>query len=140
MGASVACYPRRRGMTDVVLVGARRCSPTGSDRPKRGRRAPSVFQRRRTSASPSNRSAVLERFGDETGQPIDFPSGRLPFLLSTQAASRPSAGTVALQRSLGVDVEWLDAPDAARLRRACARRRGRRDVLPARTGMPTPTA
>jgi sarcosine oxidase subunit beta len=58
---------------------------------------------------------VLERFADEVGQPIDFHQDGYLFLLSTQTAVETFRRNVALQRSLGVDVEWLDAQDAVRL-------------------------
>jgi sarcosine oxidase subunit beta len=58
---------------------------------------------------------MLERFADEVGQPIDFRQDGYLFLLSTPASLDTFRRNVALQRSLGVDVQWLDAHDAARL-------------------------
>jgi len=114
MGASVACYLARRGMTDVVLVERETMLATGST----GRNAGGVRHQFSNAANirlSIESIAVLERFGDEVGQPIDFHQDGYLFLLSTQAGVETFRRNVALQRSLGVDVEWLDAPDAARL-------------------------
>src|SRR5712691_2374384 len=114
MGASVACYLARRGMTDVVLVERETMLATGST----GRNAGGVRHQFANAANirlSIESIAVLERFGDEVGQPIDFHQDGYLFLLSTQAGVETFRRNVALQRSLGVDVEWLDAPDAARL-------------------------
>ena len=114
MGASVACYLARRGMTDVVLVERETMLATGST----GRNAGGVRHQFSNAANirlSIESIAVLERFAGEVGQPIDFHQDGYLFLLSTQAGVETFRRNVALQRSLGVDVEWLDAPDAARL-------------------------
>ena len=49
------------------------------------------------------------------GYPIDFHQDGYLFLLSTPASVETFRRNVALQRRLGVDVQWLDAADAARL-------------------------
>ena len=58
---------------------------------------------------------LLARFADEVGHPIDFHQDGYLFLLSTPASVETFKRNVALQRSLGVDVQWLDGADAARL-------------------------
>jgi sarcosine oxidase subunit beta len=59
--------------------------------------------------------ALLERFADEVGQPIDFHQDGYLFLLSTDSSVETFRRNVALQRGLGVDVQWLNATDAERL-------------------------
>src|SRR5216683_3915422 len=114
MGASVAYHLARRGITDVVLVEREKMLATGST----GRNAGGVRHQFSSEANirlSMESIALLERFADEVGQTIDFHQDGYLFLLS----SRPSVDTfrnnVALQRSLGVDIDWLDADQAARL-------------------------
>jgi sarcosine oxidase subunit beta len=59
--------------------------------------------------------SLFERFADEVGQSIDFHQDGYLFLLSSEASVEVFRRNVALQRSLGVDVEWLVAADAERL-------------------------
>src|SRR4029450_4948239 len=59
--------------------------------------------------------ALFERFGEEIGQPIDFHQDGYLFLLSSETSVAMFEKNVALQRKLGVDVQWLDAEAAARL-------------------------
>src|SRR5204863_406291 len=47
--------------------------------------------------------------------PIDFHQDGYLFLLSTAASVDTFRANVSLQRSLGVEVQWLDAADAAAL-------------------------
>src|SRR5580765_3669670 len=114
MGASVAHHLARRGVTDVVLVEREQLLGTGST----GRNAGGVRHQFSNAANirlSIESIGVLERFADEVGQPIDFHQDGYLFLLSTQAGVETFRRNVTLQRSLGVDVEWLDAQDAARL-------------------------
>jgi sarcosine oxidase subunit beta len=114
MGASVAHHLARRGVTDVVLVEREKTLATGST----GRNAGGVRHQFSNAANirlSIESVRVLERFADEVGQPIDFHQDGYLFLLSTQAGVATFRRNVALQRSLGVDVEWLDAQDAGRL-------------------------
>ena len=114
MGASVAHHLARRGVTEVVLVEREKMLAMGST----GRNAGGVRHQFSNAANirlSIESIGVLERFADEVGQPIDFHQDGYLFLLSTQAGVETFRRNVALQRSLGVDVEWLDAPDAARL-------------------------
>jgi sarcosine oxidase subunit beta len=114
MGASVAYHLARRGVTDVVLVEREKMLGTGST----GRNAGGVrhqFSNEANIRLSIESIGVLERFAEEVGHPIDFHQDGYLFLLSTAASVETFRRNVALQRSLGVDVEWLDAAGAARL-------------------------
>src|SRR5919197_4151193 len=114
MGASVAYHLTRRGLTDVVLVEREKLLGTGST----GRNAGGV---RHQFSNPANirlsieSIRLLERFADEVGHTIDFHQDGYLFLLSAPSSVETFRRNVALQRSMGVDVEWLDADAAARL-------------------------
>ena len=114
MGASVAFHLARRGITDVMLVEREAMLGTGST----GRNAGGV--RHQFSSEANIRLSIesirmLERFGDEVGYEIDFHQDGYLFLLSSPASVETFRHNVGLQRSCGVDVQWLDAADAARL-------------------------
>src|SRR3954453_18728634 len=114
MGASVAYHLARRGVTDVVLLEREKMLGTGST----GRNAGGVrhqFSNEANIRLSIESIALLERFGDEVGQPIDFHQDGYLFLLSSAASVETFRRNVELQRGLGVDVEWLDAGDAERL-------------------------
>jgi heterotetrameric sarcosine oxidase beta subunit len=114
MGASVAYHLARRGVTDVVLVEREKLLGTGST----GRNAGGV--RHQFSNEANIRLSIesirlLERFADEVGQAIDFHQDGYLFLLTAPASVETFRANVALQRRLGVDVQWLDAQQAAAL-------------------------
>src|SRR5437773_1902205 len=112
MGASVAYHLTRRGVTDIVLVEREQLLATGST----GRNAGGVRHQFSNAANIQlsiESIRFLERFGDEVGQPIDFHQDGYLFLLSSNASVDTFRRNVALQRSLGVEVEWLDAEAAA---------------------------
>jgi sarcosine oxidase, subunit beta len=114
MGASVAYHLARRGITDVVLVERDKMLGSGST----GRNAGGVrhqFSNEANIRLSIESIALLERFADEVGQTIDFHQDGYLFLLSSASSVDTFRRNVALQRSLGVDVEWLDGADAARL-------------------------
>jgi heterotetrameric sarcosine oxidase beta subunit len=114
MGASVAYHLARRGVTDVVLLEREKLLATGST----GRNAGGVrhqFSNEANIRLSIESIALLERFADEVGHPIDFHQDGYLFLLSSQSSVDVFRRNVALQRRLGVDVQWLDASDAARL-------------------------
>jgi sarcosine oxidase subunit beta len=114
MGASLAYHLARRGITDVVLVERDKLLGTGST----GRNAGGV--RHQFSNEANIRLSIesirlLEHFADEVGQAIDFHQDGYLFLLTKPASVETFRASVALQRSLGVDVQWLDARQAAEL-------------------------
>lgn len=114
MGASVAYHLARRGVTDVVLVEREKMLGTGST----GRNAGGVrhqFSNEANIRLSLESIRLLEHFADEVGHPIDFHQDGYLFLLSTPAGVETFQRNVALQRSLGVDVRWLDAAQAERL-------------------------
>ena len=114
MGASVAYHLARRGVTNVVLLEREKLLGTGST----GRNAGGV--RHQFSNAANIRLSIesiarFERFAEEVGQPIDFHQDGYLFLLTAPASVETFRANVALQRSLGVDVQWLDARQAAAL-------------------------
>lgn len=116
MGASVAYHLSRLGITDVVLVEREKMLATGST----GRNAGGVrhqFSNEANIKLSIESIRVLERFADLVGHPIDFHQDGYLFLLSTPASVETFQANVALQRRLGVDVQWLEAADASTLAR-----------------------
>jgi len=114
MGASVAYHLTRRGVTDIVIVERERTLATGST----GRNAGGVrhqFSHASNIALSIESIALIGRFAEEVGHPVDFHQDGYLFLLSTEASVETFRANVALQRSLGVDVQWLDAAEAERL-------------------------
>ena len=114
MGASVAYHLTRRGVADVVLVERERLLATGST----GRNAGGVrhqFSNAANIALSIESISLIEHFADEIGHPIDFHQDGYLFLLSTAASVETFRKNVALQRSMDVDVRWLDGAAAARL-------------------------
>src|SRR3954467_16009183 len=85
MGASVAYHLARRGVTDVVLLEREKMLGTGST----GRNAGGVrhqFSNEANIRLSIESIALLERFGDEVGQAIDFHQDGYLFLLSSAAS------------------------------------------------------
>lgn len=114
MGASVAYHLTRRGITDVVLVERETLLGTGST----GRNAGGVrhqFSNEANIRLSIESINVLEHFEDEVGVPIDFHQDGYLFLLSSDVSVETFRRNVALQRRLGVGVDWLDARAAAAL-------------------------
>ncbi|MGH9139952.1 MAG: NAD(P)/FAD-dependent oxidoreductase [Vicinamibacterales bacterium] len=112
MGASVAYHLARLGVTDVVLLEREKMLGTGST----GRNAGGVrhqFSNEANIRLSMESIALLERFAGEVGHPIDFHQDGYLFLLSSPASVETFQRNVALQRSLGVEVEWLDGDEAA---------------------------
>src|SRR5438094_2381896 len=114
MGASVAYHLTQRGITDIVVVEREKMLATGST----GRNAGGV--RHQFSNAANIRLSIesiqlLERFADTVGHPVDFHQDGYLFLLSAPSSVETFRRNVALQRSMGVDVEWLDADAAAKL-------------------------
>jgi len=114
MGASVAYHLTRLGITDIVLVERETQLGAGST----GRNAGGVrhqFSNEANIRLSIESIALMERFAEEVGHPADFHQDGYLFLLAAPASVETFQRNVALQRSLGVDVQWLDAGDAARL-------------------------
>ena len=114
MGASVAYHLTRRGVTDVVILERERLLATGST----GRNAGGVRHQFSNAANIKlsiESIGLLERFAEEVGHPADFHQDGYLFLLSTNASVETFRKNVALQRSHGIDVQWVDAADAVRL-------------------------
>jgi sarcosine oxidase subunit beta len=113
MGASVAYHLARLGITDVVLVEREPLLGAGST----SRNAGGVrhqFSHEANIRLSLESIALFERFEAEVGSPIDFHQDGYLFLLSAPPSVRAFRDSVALQRRLGVDVEWLSPDDAAR--------------------------
>jgi len=114
MGASVAYHLARRGVTDVVVVEREKLLAAGST----GRNAGGVrhqFSNEANIRLSIESIGLLERFADEVGHPIDFHQDGYLFLLASERSVEVFRRNVALQRSFGIDVEWLDAAAAAHL-------------------------
>lgn len=112
MGASTAWHLARLGITSVVLVERETQLATGST----GRNAGGV---RHQFSDPANIAlskesiAFIARFEDAIGTPIDFWQDGYLFLLTSEASVRAFEANAALQRSHGIDVQWLSAVEAA---------------------------
>src|SRR3954471_12600390 len=114
MGASVAYHLARLGVTDVVLLEREKMLATGST----GRNAGGVrhqFSNEANIKLSIESIGLLERFAGEVGHPIDFHQDGYLFLLSTPESVQTFKRNVALQRRLGVAVDWLDPREAAAL-------------------------
>jgi sarcosine oxidase subunit beta len=116
MGASVAYYLAKRGVTDVLLLERETLLGAGST----GRNAGGVrhqFSNEANIRLSIESIGVFERFADEVGYPIDFHQDGYLSLLSSPDTVEMFERNVALQRRLGLDVQWLDAGGAASLAR-----------------------
>ncbi len=114
MGASAAYHLAKRGITDLVLLEREKMLGAGST----GRNAGGVRHQFSNDANIKlslESIALLERFADEVGHPIDFHQDGYLFLLSSPSSVETFGQNVALQRGLGIDVRWLDAREAAAL-------------------------
>src|SRR6185436_5325409 len=114
MGASVAYHLTRRGLTNIVIVERERMLGTGST----GRNAGGVRHQFSNAANISlsiESIDLIKRFAEEVGHPVDFHQDGYLFLLSSEASVATFRRNVALQRSMNVDVQWLDGADAERL-------------------------
>src|SRR5438128_1685838 len=104
MGASVAYHLARRGLTDVVIVERERLLAAGST----GRNAGGVRHQFSNAANIKlsvESIGLIARFHEEVGHPVDFHQDGYLFLLSLPASVDTFRTNVALQRSLGVDVQ-----------------------------------
>jgi len=114
MGASVAWHLAQRGMTNVVLVEREPQLATGST----GKNAGGV---RHQFSHPANIAlsiesiAMMARFEDVVGTPIDFHQDGYLFLLSTAAHGATFLKNVQMQKAHGIDVQWLSPKEAQAL-------------------------
>src|ERR1019366_7257367 len=113
MGASTAYHLARLGITNVVLLERETALGTGST----GRNAGGV--RHQFSHEANVRLSIesirlFEDFEEAVGSPIDFHQDGYLFLLSAPGHVEAFRAAVAMQRRLGVEVEWLAANEGAR--------------------------
>ena len=114
MGAATAYYLTLHGAGGVVLIERETQLGTAST----GKNAGGV---RHQFSDPANIAlsresiALFARFEAEIGSPIDFWQDGYLFLLSSEASTERFRDSVALQRSLGLDVQWLSGEEAARM-------------------------
>lgn len=114
MGCSVAWHLAERGITNVVLIEREAQLATGST----GKNAGGV---RHQFSHPANIElskesiAMMARFEEITGAPIDFHQDGYLFLLSRAAQVETFKTNVALQQRHGVDVRWVSADDIRQL-------------------------
>jgi sarcosine oxidase subunit beta len=112
MGASVAYHLARLGITNVALIEREAALGAGST----GRNAGGV--RHQFSHEANVRLSIesirlFERFEEGVGVPIDFRQDGYLFLVSTAAQAAAFRRNMAMQRRLGIEVEWLEAGAAA---------------------------
>jgi sarcosine oxidase subunit beta len=112
MGAAAAYYLAAGGAGEIVVVEREAQLGTGST----GRNAGGV---RHQFSDPANIAlsresiALFSRFEEAIGSPIDFWQDGYLFLLASEASEAAFRESVALQRRLGLDVQWLSADEAA---------------------------
>ncbi|MEI6243701.1 MAG: FAD-dependent oxidoreductase [Acidobacteriota bacterium] len=114
MGASVAYHLAARGITNVVLLERESQLGTAST----GRNAGGVRHQFSTEANVRlsiESIRMMEQFEDIVGAPIDLHQDGYLFLLEHPHHIAAFEASVALQRRLGVQVDWLSADDAARI-------------------------
>jgi len=114
MGASVAHYLARRGITNVVLLEREATLGAGST----GRNAGGVRHQFSTEANirlSIESISLFERFRDEIGYEIDFHQDGYLFLISSERSLSEFERSLALQRRLGVPVDLISPTDAAGL-------------------------
>ncbi len=114
MGASVAFHLARRGLSDVVMVEREPMLGMGST----GRNAGGV--RHQFSSAVNVRLSIesirlIERFKEAVGYEIDFHQDGYLFLLSTENEVAAFRRHIAMQQSLGVDVELITPDEAQKL-------------------------
>jgi sarcosine oxidase, subunit beta len=113
MGASLAYHLAKRGQTNVLLLEKNRYfGQEATGRCAGGVRyqfATEVNVRLSIQSLP-----MLERFAEETGQPVDFKKCGYLFLLSSENELQVFRRNVELQQRLGVNTEWLGGDEIRR--------------------------
>ncbi|HEX8682953.1 MAG TPA: FAD-dependent oxidoreductase [Ardenticatenaceae bacterium] len=110
MGASTAYHLAARGQKDVLLLEKEDFFGTGAT----GRCAGGVRYQFATEVNIRLSLAsvpMFERFEEEMGQEVDYRQCGYLFLLNREADVAQFRRNVALQRSLGVETEWLDGDE-----------------------------
>jgi sarcosine oxidase subunit beta len=113
MGVSTAYHLASRGCTDVLLLERNRFFGEEAT----GRCAGGIryqFSNEIDVRLSLHSIPMLERFADELEQEIDLRHCGYLFLLSQEEDVEVFRENVALQRSLGVDTEWLSPEEAAK--------------------------
>ena len=130
MGCSVAWHLAQRGITNVVLLEREAQLGAGST----GKNAGGFRHQFSNSANIElsiESIALMKRFEDIVGTPIDFHQDGYLFLLSKSANVETFKKNVALQQKHGVDVRWVSNDDARELSPGPrSHRRQGRDLLP----------
>ena len=112
MGASVAWHLTRCGVANVVLVEREPTLGAGST----GRNAGGVrhqFSHEANVRLSRESIHVIEHFAEQVGAEIEFWQDGYLFLLSASESVEAFSRHTEMQRSLGVEVEWLTAGEAA---------------------------
>ncbi len=114
MGASTAYHLACLGIQNVVLLEREAQLAVGST----GRNAGGVrhqFSTRQNIQLSMESIRLMERFEEEVGYPMDFHQDGYLFLLSTPESVETFRRNIALQRSLGVEVDLVTPSEAVRL-------------------------
>ena len=110
MGASVAYYLSRLGVTSVALLERDQALGTGST----GRNAGGVrhqFSHEANVRLSLESIRLFERFEAEVGTPIDFHQHGYLFLIANDDHAAAFQRNIAMQRRHGIDVQWLEPRD-----------------------------
>ena len=110
MGTAVAYYLSRLGLTNVAIVEREQALGTGST----GRNAGGVrhqFSHEANVRLSIESISLFERFEAEVGMPIDFHQHGYLFLISSDDHANAFRRNIAMQRRLGIDVQWLEPRD-----------------------------
>src|SRR5690242_16836796 len=111
MGVSTAYHLTQLGIGDVVLVERQPMLGMGST----GRNAGGVRHQFSNEANVKlsiESIGLIERFADEVGYEVDFHQDGYLFLLTTEEDLDGFRASVAMQRSIGVEVDLISLPQA----------------------------
>jgi sarcosine oxidase subunit beta len=114
MGASTAYHLALKGCQDVLLLERERFFGQGAT----GKCAGGIRYQFSTEINirlSKISLPMLQRFEEETGQPIDLRWPGYLFLLTNDTDVAKFRHNVALQRQLGINTEWLDGDEVRRL-------------------------
>jgi sarcosine oxidase subunit beta len=114
MGASTAFHLAKLGIRNVVLIEREPLLGSGST----GRNAGGV--RHQFSHEANVRLSIesihlFERFQEDVGYEVDFHQDGYLFLLSSEQSVSGFRRNMEMQRRMGIEVDWLEPPDAAHL-------------------------